>query len=88
MILIIGKNGFGKIIYYSFFRLVYRGGKGVIGINSDKVGNLVFVCFVNLYDEILMIIISGFIIRIFIKDINEIGRVIKGVKLINLKKKE
>ncbi|NES53130.1 DNA gyrase subunit A, partial [Escherichia coli] len=47
LILTIGKNGFGKITHHSLFRLVHRGGKGVIGINSDKAGNLVFARFVN-----------------------------------------
>ncbi|CAL59263.1 DNA gyrase subunit A [Mycoplasmopsis agalactiae] len=88
LILTIGKNGFGKITHHSLFRLVHRGGKGVIGINSDKAGNLVFARFVNPHDEILMITTSGLTIRIPIKDINETGRATKGVKLINLKKKE
>nr|WP_307927349.1 DNA gyrase C-terminal beta-propeller domain-containing protein [Mycoplasmopsis bovis] len=35
-----------------------------------------------------MITTSGFTIRIPIKDINQTGRATKGVKLINLKKKE
>ncbi|WP_429978751.1 DNA gyrase C-terminal beta-propeller domain-containing protein, partial [Mycoplasmopsis bovis] len=55
LILTIGRNGFGKITHHSLFRLVHRGGKGVIGINSDKAGNLVFARFVNPHDEILMI---------------------------------
>ncbi|WP_338822308.1 DNA gyrase subunit A [Mycoplasmopsis felifaucium] len=88
LILTIGKKGFGKITHHSLFRLVKRGGKGVLGINAKLAGDLVFARFVNPQDELLIITTSGLTIRTPLSQISETGRNAKGVKLINLKKNE
>lgn len=88
LILTIGRKGYGKLTHHSLFRLVKRGGKGVKGINSKLAGELVFARFVNPQDELLLITTSGLTIRIAISQISETGRAAKGVKLIELKKRE
>ncbi|RMX35832.1 DNA gyrase subunit A [Mycoplasmopsis fermentans] len=88
LILTIGKKGFGKLTHHSLFRLIKRGGKGVKGINSKLAGDIVFARFVNPQDELLIITTSGLTIRTAISQISQTGRAAKGVKIINLKKRE
>lgn len=88
LILTIGKKGFGKLTGPDQFRLIKRGGKGVMGLNAAKAGSLIFARFVNPQDELLIITSNGTTIRTAISQISETGRATKGVKIMNLKGKE
>lgn len=88
LILTIGKKGYGKLTGPDQFRLIKRGGKGVMGLNANKAGSLIFARFVNPQDELLIITSNGTTIRTAISQISETGRATKGVKIMNLKNKE
>ncbi|ATO30737.1 DNA gyrase subunit A [Mycoplasmopsis bovirhinis] len=85
LIFSLGSKGFGKITHESQYRITKRGAKGVLGINIEKSGHLVFASFVNIEDELLIITSSGNTIRIQINQIPQSSRNTKGVKVINLK---
>jgi len=51
---------------------------------NEKTGALVGALTVHEADEITLITAGGQMVRIFVKDIREVGRVTQGVKLINL----
>ncbi|MDH3004969.1 MAG: DNA gyrase subunit A [Candidatus Shikimatogenerans sp. JK-2022] len=88
-ILVISKNGYGKITNIKKYRVTNRGGSGVKTINiTKKTGFLKFILVVNKKDEILIIKKSGYLLRIPVKYIRKVGRNSQGVKIIKLKKKE
>ena len=88
LLLVVTENGYGKKTAIEEYRETKRGSKGVKTINiTEKNGNVIgFKSKDN--DKDLMIITSdGIIIRMDINSISQMGRVTKGVRLINLKDK-
>ena len=86
LLLVVTENGYGKRTSVEEYRLTKRGSKGVKTLNvSEKNGKIIgFKASTN--DEDLMIITTfGIIIRLSVDSISKMGRVTKGVKLINLK---
>ena len=86
LLLVVSENGYGKKTPIEEYRETKRGSKGVKTINiSEKTGKIVgFKSTTN--DKDLMIISNnGIIIRMDVNSISQMGRVTKGVKLINLK---
>jgi DNA gyrase subunit A len=93
-LLTITENGFGKRTKLDDYRLIKRGGKGVINIktkyiypdarNSDVIGIKV----VTTEDEVMFITQKGIIIRVPVSDISEIGRNTSGVRLMKLNDKD
>ena len=84
-LLTVCENGHGKRTQLEDYRLIRRGGKGVINIKTtERNGDVVAVRSVVADDELIIISQQGILIRLPIRDINVIGRNTQGVKLINL----
>ena len=84
-LLVVCENGFGKRTNIDAYRLIHRGGKGVISIRtSERNGNAVSIMEVVDDDELIMVTQNGILIRLPVRDIRTIGRVTQGVKVINL----
>jgi len=88
-LLVVCENGFGKRTNIDAYRLIHRGGKGVISIKTtERNGNAVSIMEVFDDDELIMVTQNGILIRLPVRDIRTIGRVTQGVKLINLGEKD
>jgi DNA gyrase subunit A len=98
-LLVAAENGIGKRTPFDMvledgtieqvYRLQSRGGKGVITMKAnERTGKLVGALTVRDNDEMMLITVGGQMVRIFVKDIREIGRNATGVKLINLDDKD
>ncbi len=95
MLLVAGENGIGKRTPFDMtlengtvepvYRLQSRGGKGIITMKTnEKTGAVVGALTVRDTDEMMLITTAGQMVRIFVKDIREVGRNTQGVKLIDL----
>ncbi len=79
-------NGFGKKSKVDDYRLINRGGKGVINIKSTtRNGDVVAVKEVIDEDELIMITRDGMSIRSRVADLRTLSRNTQGVKMINVK---
>lgn len=79
------ENGYGKRTFIEEYRDQYRGGKGVIDIQTEgRNGPVIGVCAVSDESELMLITSAGKVIRIGAKDLSIIGRNTMGVRLINL----
>lgn len=84
-LLVISENGFGKRTPLDEYKTQNRGGKGLITYKiKEKTGEIVSAKVVGDEDEILMISMSGTIIRIAVKDISVSGRATQGVTLMKM----
>ncbi len=84
-ILVVTEKGFGKRTVASEYRVQRRGGKGLINIRiTDRNGPVVGFRQVKDEDDVMLITDTGRIIRINVADVNPKGRVVQGVKLIDL----
>jgi len=84
-LLVAGENGIGKRTGFDEYRIQSRGGKGIITMKTgDKTGGVVGALTVRDADEIMLITVSGQMVRTFVRDIREAGRNTMGVKLVNL----
>ncbi len=85
-LLTITVNGFGKKTNISDYRLIKRGGKGVINIKcSERNGDVVAVKSVGEGDELMFISKNGIVIRVPSEGISTIGRNTQGVRLMRMK---
>jgi DNA gyrase subunit A len=85
MVLTACVNGFGKRTPVDEYRLIRRGGKGVINIKTtDRNGDVVGMGAVCDEDELMLITEQGILIRTRVSEIRETGRNAAGVKLIKL----
>jgi len=84
-LLSVTENGYGKRTPINEYRLINRGGSGVISIQcSERNGGVVAVCPVTDNDEIMFISKNGIIIRVPASDISVIGRNTQGVRIMKL----
>ncbi len=84
-ILSITENGYGKRTSHYDFRVINRGGKGIIGIvNSPRNGNVSSSFPVFEGDQILISTNKGRVIRTAVKEIRIAGRNTQGVRIIKL----
>jgi len=84
-ILSVTENGYGKRTKVSDYRIIRRGGMGVISIKANKRnGCVVAVKAVNDGDEIMIMTAKGVMIRQPVAGISVIGRNTQGVRVINL----
>ena len=84
-ILTVTEKGYGKRTNVDDYRLINRGGKGVINIKvTEKNGKVVGIKSVNPETELMFISQNGIIIRISAKDISEIGRNTQGVRVMRI----
>ncbi len=84
-LLTITENGYGKRTEIEEYRLINRGGSGVINIQtSDRNGNVVAVKTVSDEDELIITSKDGQVIRTSAKFISVIGRNTQGVRIMRL----
>ncbi len=85
MVLTACENGFGKRTPVDEYRLIRRGGKGVINIKTtERNGNVVGMKTVCDSDELMLITEKGILMRTRVTEIRETGRNAQGVKLIRV----
>ncbi len=78
------EKGYGKRTEVAFYRKTHRGGKGLINLKvTPKIGPAVAVLGVGDQD-LLIVTLSGKVIRIQTKQVRAVGRATQGVRLINL----
>jgi DNA gyrase subunit A len=86
-LLVITHNGFGKRTRVQEYAVRHRGGKGVHTINPKSlksVGKIVSARVVQEEDQITLISTEGVVLRTWVKEIREMGRATRGVKVMNL----
>ncbi len=94
-LLVVGENGIGKRTPFDtvledgrvepVYRLQSRAGRGVITMKAnERTGAVVGALTVREDGEIMLITTRGQMVRTFVKDIRETGRITQGVKLIDL----
>jgi DNA gyrase subunit A len=78
------EKGYGKRTETGSYRIQRRGGKGLINLKiTPKIGNAVAVLGVA-EDDLLVVTVSGKVIRIKTQQVRLTGRATQGVRLINL----
>ena len=84
-ILVVTKNGYGKMSPLQDYRLVTRGGKGVKSINiNEKNGELVSLKAVNGDEDVMIMSNNGIVIRTPLENVSTMGRDTQGVRLMKL----
>ena len=85
-LLVVTENGYGKKTAIEEYRETKRGSKGVKTLNiTEKNGKVVGFKSTDDNKDLMIITNDGVIIRMDVKSISTMGRVTKGVRLINLK---
>lgn len=85
-ILLVTEKGYGKKTLVSDFRETSRGSKGVKALNiTEKNGNIASVKVVDEAKELVIMTNTGTTMRMTLEQINTLGRVTQGVRLIHLK---
>ncbi len=85
LILSVTENGFGKRTPADEYRLINRGGKGVINVKTtERVGKVVAIAQVDETSEVMLISHYGKIIRMDSTTIRESGRNAQGVRLLQM----
>ena len=88
-ILLVTKKGYGKKTLVSDFRETSRGSKGVKALNiTEKNGTITSVKVVDEDKELVIMTNTGTTMRMTLEQINTLGRVTQGVRLINLKENQ
>ena len=84
-IMVVSEKGNGKRSAFEEYRLTNRGGKGVKTMMvTEKTGALVAIKAVREEDGLMIINLSGIIIRMPVSDIRVMGRATQGVRVIRL----
>ncbi len=84
-LLTVTEKGYGKRTPVKEYPLHGRGGKGVISIKvSEKTGNAIGILQVDEEDEVVLLSMTGKLIRIRASNIPQMGRNTRGVKLMDI----
>ena len=85
-LLVAREDGIGKRTAFEDYRLISRGGTGVIAIDlpGDGSVNVAGALSVRDHDELMLLTAKGQSVRTRVKEIRETGRGAKGVKLVDL----
>jgi DNA gyrase subunit A len=84
-VLTVCEKGYGKKTPFSEYRLIRRGGKGVINIDTgERNGNVVASLAVRAGDEIMIMTRKGQVVRTSTDQIRSVGRAAAGVTIIDL----
>jgi DNA gyrase subunit A len=79
------EKGYGKRSKFGLYKTQRRGGKGVKNLKvTSKNGEVIGIVPLHDKDEIMFVSKDGQIIRIFAKDVHEIGRATQGVRVMRL----
>ena len=85
LILSVTENGFGKRTPADEYRLINRGGKGVVNVKTTpRTGNVVAIAQVDENSQVMLISQYGKIIRMDAATIRETGRNAQGVRLLQM----
>ncbi len=88
-ILLVTEKGYGKKTLVKEFRETSRGSKGVKALNlTEKNGNIASVKVALENKELVIMTNTGTTMRMSLEQINTLGRVTQGVRLINLKENQ
>ncbi|MHB1394601.1 MAG: DNA gyrase subunit A [Clostridia bacterium] len=88
-LLVISEKGYGKRTPVEEYRVQTRGGKGILTSKvTSKTGHVVGMKVVKDNDEIMIINMSGIIIRLNMNEVSEMGRSTQGVKLMRVPQNE
>ncbi len=88
-VLIVTSQGFGKRTPVDEYRIQSRGGKGIKTLNvTERNGHIVALKVVNEEHDLMIVTVSGVIIRLHISGISSMGRNTQGVKLIRIENDE
>ncbi len=86
-LLVIMKNGYGKMSLIKDFRLQKRGGSGVKSANvNEKTGAMIMAKVINEEQDLVIISTSGQALKLDLASVPVIGRGTQGVRLIKLDK--
>jgi DNA gyrase subunit A len=84
-LLTVSENGFGKRTPASEYRLIHRGGKGVITMDvTERTGKVVGVLQVDSDAQVVLVTDHGKVIRLKAKQVRITGRNAQGVHLVKL----
>lgn len=85
-LLVAREDGIGKRTPFGDYRLIRRGGTGVIAIDLPEDGSVAVAGALSVRetDEVMLLTAKGQSIRTRVREIRETGRGAKGVKLVNL----
>jgi len=84
-ILTISEKGFGKRTQAALYRLINRGGKGVIAMRlTNKTGDLVGVVRAEKEHDLMILTSKGKMIRVSIESISKTGKNTQGVRVVKL----
>jgi len=85
LILSVTENGFGKRTPADEYRLINRGGKGVVNVKTtERTGKVVGIAQVDEESQVMLISHYGKIIRMDAATIRETGRNAQGVRLLQM----
>ncbi len=85
-LIIVTKQGYGKQTIISDYRQTRRGSKGVKALNiTEKNGPMAAFRLAQENSDLIIITNTGMVIRVPLDQINTLGRVTQGVRVINLK---
>lgn len=85
-LIIVTKKGYGKQTAISDYRQTRRGSKGVKALNiTEKNGSMAAFRLAQENNDLIIITNTGMVIRVPLEQINTLGRVTQGVRVINLK---
>ena len=85
-LIVVTRKGYGKQTLISDYRQTRRGSKGVKALNiTDKNGTMAAFRLAEGNSDLIIITNTGMVIRIPLEQINKLGRVTQGVRVINLK---
>lgn len=85
-LIIVTKQGYGKQTIISDYRQTRRGSKGVKALNiTEKNGSMAAFRLAQENNDLIIITNTGMVIRVPLEQINTLGRVTQGVRVINLK---
>lgn len=88
-VLTVTANGYGKRTSLDEYRLQSRAGKGIkASVLNEKTGDLVNLKLVSDEDDVMLMTVSGVIIRIHASAISTIGRNTKGVRIMRVRDSE
>ena len=84
-VLVVSEKGYGKRSDLESYRQTRRGAKGVKTINvTEKTGQLIAIKAVTDENDLMIITVSGIVIRMRVADLRVMGRATQGVRLISL----
>ena len=85
-VLTVCENGYGKRTSFEEYRRQSRGGIGIINIKTtERNGKVVDMMSVKDDEDLMMVTLTGMIVRVSVRDISIIGRNTQGVRMIRLK---